>query len=137
MKKYIVAILSLFVMCVAGAGLAAAQDSPRQKDGAKIEGRAGDTNFDVRIQGDDVRIQGDKENRSRVPQAGEGERGAPGPQGPAGAPGPQGPTGPAGSSRGGTFLGMDSTVALFVGLGIFAIVIVAIVASSRSGSRHV
>src|SRR5919107_1084266 len=104
MKKCLVAVLSLFVMCAAGAGLAAAQDSPRQKDGAKIEGRAGDTNFDVRI-------QGDKENRSRVPQPREAERGAPGPQGPAGAPGPQGPSGPAGSSSSG-FLGMDSTVAL-------------------------
>jgi hypothetical protein len=33
---------------------------------------------------------------------------------------------------------MDSTVALFVGLGILAVVIVAIVAASRGGSdRHV
>jgi hypothetical protein len=30
---------------------------------------------------------------------------------------------------------MDSTVALFVGLGVFAIVVIAIVAASRSGSR--
>jgi hypothetical protein len=32
---------------------------------------------------------------------------------------------------------MDSTVALFVGLGVFAIVVIAIVAASRNGSRQV
>ncbi|HET9297436.1 MAG TPA: hypothetical protein VFS81_01005 [Candidatus Binatia bacterium] len=132
MKKYLkhlMLVLSLFVISAAGASYVSAQDSQRKNEGAKIEGRAGDTNFDVRI-------QGDKENRSRVPQPGEGERGAPGPQGPAGAPGPQGPAGPAGSSSSG-FLGMDSTVALFVGLGVFAIVVIAIVAASRNGSRQV
>jgi hypothetical protein len=129
MKKYLVAVLSLFVISAAAASVAAAQDSPRKNEGAKVEGRAGDTNFDVRI-------QGEKENRSRVPQPGEGEKGAPGPQGPAGAPGPQGPAGPSGSS-GGTILGMDSTLALFLALGVFAVVIIAIVASSRGGSREV
>ena len=132
MKKYLMAVLSLLVMSASGVSYVSAQDSQRKNEGAKnegakIEGRAGDTNFDVRI-------QGDKENRSRVPQPGEGERGAPGPQGPAGASGPQGPSGPAGSSSSG-FLGMDPTVALFVGLGVFAIVVVAIVAASRNGSR--
>src|SRR5918998_2813095 len=101
MKKYLLAVLSMFVMSTLGASLAAAQESPRKNEGAKVQGRAGDTNFDVRI-------QGDKENRSRAPQPGEGEKGAPGPQGPAGAAGPQGPAGPSGSS-GGTILGMDST----------------------------
>ena len=129
MRKYLVAVLSLFVIFAVAGGVAAAQDSPRKNEGAKVEGRAGDTNFDVRI-------QGEKENRSRVPQPGEGEKGAPGPQGPAGAPGPQGPTGPSGSS-GGTILGMDSTLALFLALGVFAVVIIAIVASSRGGSREV
>jgi hypothetical protein len=129
MKKYLL-VLSLFVIYASAASYVSAQDSQRRDDGAKVEGRAGDTNFDVRI-------QGDKESRSRVPQPGEGERGAPGPQGPAGAPGPQGPSGPAGSSSSGGFLGMDSTVALFVGLGIFAIVVIAIVAASRNGSRQV
>jgi hypothetical protein len=128
MKKCLLAVLLLFVIVVSGASYVSAQDSQRKNEGAKVEGRAGDTNFDVRI-------QGDKENRSRVPQPGDGERGTPGPQGPAGAPGPQGPSGPAGSSSG--FLGMDSTVALFVGLGIFAIVVIAIVAASRNGSRQV
>jgi hypothetical protein len=128
MKKYLL-VLSLFVLCASAVSYVSAQDSQPEKEGAKVEGRAGDTNFDVRI-------QGDKENRSRVPQPSEGERGAPGPQGPAGAPGPQGPSGPAGSSSSG-FLGMDPTVALFVGLGIFAIVVIAIVAASRNGSRQV
>src|SRR5918998_2035678 len=126
MKRYLVATMSLLVVFAIGVNYVSAQDSQRKNEGAKIEGRAGDTNFDVRI-------QGDKENRTRVPQPGEGERGAPGPQGPAGAPGPQGPSGAAGSSSSG-FLGMDSTVALFVGLGVFAIVVIAIVAASRSGS---
>jgi hypothetical protein len=128
MKKYLL-VLSLFVIYASAASYVSAQDSQRRDDGAKVEGRAGDTNFDVRI-------QGDKENRSRVPQPGEGEKGAPGAQGPAGAPGPQGPSGPAGSSSSG-FLGMDSTVALFVGLGVFAIVVIAIIAASRNGSRQV
>ena len=129
MKRYLLATMSLLVVFAIGANYVSAQDSQRKNEGAKIEGRAGDTNFDVRI-------QGDKENRSRVPQPGEGERGAPGPQGPAGAPGPQGPSGSAGSSSS-RFLGMDSTVALFVGLGVFAIVVIAIVAASRNGSRQV
>ena len=126
MKKYLI-VLSLFVVSVSAASYVSAQHSQRKNEGAKVEGRAGDTNFDVRI-------QGDKENRSRAPQPSEGQRGAPGAQGPAGAPGPQGPSGPAGSASSG-FLGMDSTVALFVGLGVFAIVVIAIVAASRSGSR--
>ena len=130
MKKCLVAVLALYFVAAAAPGLAAAQDTPNKNEGAKVQGRAGDTNFDVRI-------QGDKENRSRVPQPGEGEKGAPGPRGSAGAPGPQGPSGPAGSSSSGTFLGMDSTVALFVGLGVFAIVVIAIVAASRNGSRQV
>src|ERR671915_1724433 len=128
MKKYLI-VLSMFVISASAASYVSAQDSQRKNEGAKVEGRAGDTNFDVRI-------QGEKENRSRVPQPGEGEKGAPGPQGPAGAPGPQGPTGPSGSS-GGTILGMDSTLALFLALGVFAVVIIAIVASSRGGSREV
>ena len=128
MKKNLI-VLSLFVISAFAASYVSAQDSQRKNEGAKIEGRAGDTNFDVRV-------QGDKENRSRVPQPTESEREAPGPQGPPGAPGPQGPSGPAGSPSSG-FMGMDSTVALFVGLGVFAVVVIAIVAASRSGSRQV
>jgi hypothetical protein len=130
MKKYLIAILSSFlvVSAVIG-GIASAQDSSGKNDRAKVQGQAGETKFDIRV-------QGEKQDRSpNVPQPGGGERSVPGPQGPAGAPGPQGPAGPSGSSSG-TFLGMDSTVALFLGLGVFAIVVIAIVASSRGGSRH-
>jgi hypothetical protein len=127
MKKYLIGVLSFLVMSAAIAGIALAQDSAGKNDGAKVQGQAGDTKFDVRV-------QGEKQDRSpNVPQ--QGDRGVAGPQGPAGAPGPQGPAGPAGSSSG-SFLGMDSTVALFLGLGVFAIVIIAIVASSRSGSTR-
>ena len=127
MKKYLIAILSFLFMSAAVAGIASAQDSSGKNDRAKVQGQAGDTKFDVRV-------QGEKQDRSpNVPQ--QGDRGVPGPQGPAGAPGPQGPAGPAGSSSG-SFLGMDPTVALFLGLGVFAIVVIAIVASSRSGSTR-
>ena len=130
MKKYLIAVLSFLVMSAAIAGITSAQDSSGKNDRAKVQGQAGDTKFDVRV-------QGEKQDRSpNVSQPGGGERSVPGPQGPAGAPGPQGPAGASGSSSG-TFLGMDSTVALFLGLGVFAIVVIAIVASSRSGSRHV
>ena len=129
MKKYLIAVLSFLIMSAAIAGIASAQDSSGKNDRAKVQGQAGDTKFDVQV-------QGEKQDRSpNVPQPGGGERSVPGPQGPAGAPGPQGPAGPSGSSSG-TFLGMDSTVALFLGLGVFAIVVIAIVASSRGGSRH-
>jgi hypothetical protein len=125
MKKYLIAVLSFLVLSVAVAGIASAQES-RGNDGAKVQGQAGDTKFDVRV-------QGEKQDRTpNVPQQGAGDRGVPGPQGPAGAPGPQGPAGPAG----GTFLGIDSTLALFLGLGVFAVVVIAIVASSRSGGTH-
>ena len=129
MKKYLIAVLSFLIMSAAIAGIALAQGSAGKNEGAKVQGQAGDTKFDVRV-------QGEKQDRNpNVPQPGGGERSVPGPQGPAGAPGPQGPAGPSGSSSG-TFLGMDSTVALFLGLGVFAIVVIAIVASSRGGSRH-
>ncbi len=127
MKKYLIAILSFLVVSAAIAGIASAQDSSGKNDRAKVQGQAGDTKFDVRVQG---------EKQDRTPSVPQPERSVPGPQGPAGAPGPQGPAGPSGSSSG-SFLGMDSTVALFLGLGVFAIVVIAIVASSRSGSRHV
>jgi len=55
----------------------------------------------------------------------------PGREGPVGQPGQPGPQGPAGPS-GGTVLGLDPTIAMLVGLGVLAVVIVAIVAASRS-----
>jgi hypothetical protein len=130
MKKYLAVILLLSIT-LGVSTLAAAQDSPQKSEGkATVQGRAGDSNFDVQIQG------GKDGQGQRGTQRSEGERGMPGPQGPSGAPGPQGPAGPAGPSGGGTFLGMDPTVALFLGLGVFAVVIIAIVAASRGGGRR-
>jgi hypothetical protein len=118
-RKYLFSAL-LLVFAVGFASFGLAQDSPRKEKGASIEGRAGDTNFNLRVQ------EGEKQ---QVPQGPEGDRGTPGPQGPAGAPGPQGPSGPSGGSA---VLGMDPTIALLVGLGVLAVVIVGIVAASRN-----
>ena len=108
----------LFFLALGFAHVVGAQDAPQKNEGkATIEGKAGDTNFDIRVQG------GEKDARP-----------APGPSGPAGQPGPQGPSGPSGPS-GGQVLGMDPTIALLVGLGVLAVVIVAIVAASR-GREH-
>ena len=113
----------LFIVALGFAHLVGAQDAPRKDEGkATIEGKAGDTNFDIRVQG------GEKEGSARPGP--EGREGTPGPSGPAGQPGPQGPAGPSGPS-GGQVLGMDPTIALLVGLGVLAVVIVAIVAASR------
>ena len=118
--KYLIGAV-LFFFAVGFATLAAAQDAPQRSEGkARVEGKAGDTNFDLRV-------QGGEEKRGRT----ETDRSMPGPQGPAGQPGPQGPAGPSGPS-GGTVMGMDPTIALLVGLGVLAVVIVAIVAASRS-----
>ena len=127
MKKILIVALFLTVSTI-GAQKISAQESPSKNGAAaKIEGRADDKGFDVRVKGGE---------QSQKDTAGD-TRGktVPGPQGPAGAPGPQGPAGSA-SSTSGTFLGMDPTVALFIGLGVFAIVVIAIVAASRGGSRH-
>jgi hypothetical protein len=123
MKKYVIAALVLF-FTLGVAKLAAAQDSPRQDPGKRpdqsVERRSNDTNVDIRVQ------KGDEPRRDlQGPEGRPGPEGAPGPRGPAGAPGPSG-----------TILGMDSSVALLVGLGILAVVIVAIVAASGRGGRE-
>ena len=115
--KYLFSAL-LFLLTIGFTTPALAQQGPSKEKGASIEGRAGDTNFNLRVQ------EGQKQPG---PQ---GDRGTPGPQGPAGAPGSPGPQGPAGPS-GGSTLGMDPTL-LLVGLAVLAVVIVAIVAASRS-----
>ena len=123
MKKhgYLISALLLF-FALGFTSIAIAQDAPQKSEGkATIEGKAGDTNFDIRVQG------GEK-------NASPAREGTPGPSGPAGQPGPQGPAGPSGPS-GGQVLGMDPTIALLVGLGVLAVVIVAIVAASR-GREH-
>jgi hypothetical protein len=126
MKKYVVAALILF-FTLGVAKLAAAQDSPRQEPGkspgqsVERERRSSDTNVDIRVQ------KGDEGRRGpQGPEGRPGPEGAPGPRGPAGAPG-----------SGGTFWGMDPTVALLVGLAVLAVVIVAIVAASGRGGREV
>ena len=126
--KYLISVLLLF-FALGFAGSVGAQDSPRKNDGARIEGKAGDTNFDIQVQGRES-----QQNRAQVERKGpEGERGVPGPQGPAGAPGVPGPAGPSGPT-GGTPLGVDPTV-LLIGLGVLAVVIIGIVAASR-GHDH-
>ena len=122
-KYLLVAILFLFTLGIAG--VAAAQSSPQKDEGgARIQGKAGDNNFDIKVQGG--------ESRRDAAPAREGDRGPRGPEGRPGQPGPQGPAGPAGSSGGNSVLGMDANVAVIVGLGVLAVVIVAIVAASRS-----
>jgi hypothetical protein len=119
-KYLLAAILFLFTLGIAG--VAAAQSSPQKDEGgARIQGKAGDNNFDIKVQGG--------ESRRDAAPAREGDRGARGPEGRPGQPGPQGPAGPSGGS---SVLGMDANVALMVGLGVLAVVIVAIVAASRS-----
>ena len=126
--KSLLSVLLLF-FALGFAGAVGAQDAPRKNEGARIEGKAGDTNFDVQVQRRES--QQDRAQERRGP---EGDRGVPGPQGPAGAPGAPGPAGPSGPS-GGAVLGMDPTIALLVGLGVLAVVIVALVAASR-GRDH-
>lgn len=124
-QRYLLSAL-IFVFALGLAYVVGAQDSPRKDEGkATVEGKAGDTNFDIRVQGGEK----DPARPGR-----EGREGTPGPSGPAGEPGPQGPAGPSGPS-GGQVLGMDPTIALLVGLGVLAVVIVAIVAASR-GREH-
>ena len=107
----------LLLFALGFARVVSAQDSPQKNGGkATIEGKAGDSNFDLRVQGGET-----KQNQSLPGR--EGQQGAPGPSGPAGGP------------SGGQVLGMDPTIALLVGLGVLAVVIVAIVAASR-GREH-
>jgi hypothetical protein len=123
MKKYRYLLTAFFfILAIGFAHVVGAQDAPRRDEGkANTEGKAGDSNVDIRIQG------GEKDRTGPARERGEG---SPGPAGPAGQPGPQGPAGPSGPA-GGQVLGMDPTIALRIGLGVLAIVIVAIVAASR------
>ena len=125
-QRYLLGIFLLF-FALGFAYLADAQDSQKNEGKATIEGKAGDTNFDIRVQGGEP-------SWDRAQPGQEGREGVPGPSGPAGLPGPQGPAGPSGPS-GGQVLGMDPTIALLVGIGVLAVVIVAIVAATR-GREH-
>lgn len=100
-----------------------AQESGNRDDKTVVQGKAGDGKFEVQVQNQD---------RERAADRGTDTRPGPqGPSGPAGEPGPRGPAGPSGPA-GGEIMGMDPTIALLVGLGVLAVVIVAIVAASRS-----
>ena len=115
MKKILSVLFVMLTLQFASAAFA--QESQKRNEGgsATIQGRAGEGGVDIRVQGQ----RGDQGSR--------GPSGMPGPQG---APGPQGPAGPSGGT---TVLGMDPTIALLVGLGVLAVVIVAIVAATRGG----
>ena len=124
MRKYALARFNtsllgalIALVMVAIPTIVVAQDAQRKSDGQAVQRPSGDTNVDIQAQGEK------KEQGSGSPQ---GPQGAPGPQGPAGVPGPSA----------NTFLGMDATVALFVGLALILVVIVAIVAASRGSHRE-
>jgi len=117
MRKYLASVLFFFVvLAVIGLGVRAGVSAEKSAP-------------DVQIQ-----IQGG-EKGSPGQEGSPGAPGAPGPQGAPGAPAPQAsPVSPS-SSGGTTFLGMDSTVAMVLGGVLVLVVIVSIVAISRSGSK--
>src|SRR5688572_13297316 len=123
-NRYVIGIF-LLLFSLAFAYTAGAQDTPRKDEGrTTVEGKAGDSGVDIRVQNQD-------KNQERARPGSGGREGAQGPTGPAGEPGPRGPAGPSGPG-GGEVMGMDPTIALLGGLGVLAVVIVAIVAASRS-----
>ena len=128
MKKYLVGVLSLFVV-LAVLGLVA-------RNSKAAESKAPDVQIQVQPGGE----KGSPGSQGAPGTPGrEGSPGTPGPQGAPGTPGPQGAPGAPGpsassGSSGTTFLGMDSTVAMIIGAIFVVIVIVAIVAISRGGS---
>jgi hypothetical protein len=115
MKKSLVRALSFFVVLAVVGFFASAGNTAESKSAP------------------DVQIQIQPEKTAPGP---EGAPGKPGPQGAPGAPGPQGAPAPSGSSGGSTILGMDSTVALLIGAVLILVVIVAIVAISKSGTSR-
>jgi hypothetical protein len=117
MRKYLASALFFFVvLAVIGLGVRAGVSAEKSAP-------------DVQIQ-----IQGG-EKGSPGQEGAPGAPGAPGPQGAPGAPAPQAPPASPSSSGGTTILGMDSTVALLIGAVLILVVIVAIVAISKSGSK--
>jgi hypothetical protein len=116
MRKYLASALFFFVvLAVIGLGVRGGESAEKSAP-------------DVQIQ-----IQGG-EKGSPGQEGAAGAPGAPGPQGAPGAPAPASPVSPS-SSGGTTILGMDSTVALLIGGVLILIIIVAIVAISKSGSK--
>jgi len=120
MRRYLASALFFFVVfAVIGLGVKAADSGEKSAPAVRIQ-----------IQGGEKGSPG-QEGAPGTP----GAPGAPGPQGAPGAPGPPGsPVSPS-SSGGTTFLGMDSTVAMVLGGVLVLVVIVSIVAISRTGSK--
>ena len=119
MRKYLTSALFFFVvLAVIGLGVRAGVSAEKSAP-------------DVQIQ-----IQGG-EKGSPGEEGAPGAPGAPGPQGAPGAPAPAPQAAPVSPSSSGetTFLGMDSTVAMVLGGVLVLVVIVSIVAISRSGSK--
>jgi hypothetical protein len=117
MRKYLTSALFFFVvLAVIDLGVRAGESPEKSAP-------------DVQIQ-----IQGG-EKGSPGQEGAPGAAGAPGPQGAPGAPAPQAaPVSPSSSGET-TFLGMDSTVAMVLGGVLVLVVIISIVAISRSGSK--
>ena len=123
-SRFLVGIF-LLALSLAYAYAVGAQEPPSNRDDkTTVQGKAGDGKFEVQVQNQDRAQRG-------VERGSESRPGPQGPTGPAGEPGPRGPAGPSGPA-GGEVMGMDPTIALLVGLGVLAVVIVAIVAASRS-----
>ncbi len=122
MRKYLVGVLSLFVV-LAVLGLVVRSSKAAESKAPDVQ----------------IQVQPGGEKGSPGPQGAPGtpkREGSPGTPEPQGAPGAPGPSASSGSS-GTTFLGMDSTVAMIIGAIFVVIVIVAIVAISRGGgSSH-
>lgn len=120
MRKYLTSALFFFVvLAVIGLGLRAGESAEKSAPDVQIQ-----------IQGGEKGSPG----QEGTPGAA-GAPGAPGPQGAPGAPAPQASPASPSSSGGTTILGMDSTVAMLIGGVLILIIIVAIVAISKSGSR--
>jgi hypothetical protein len=125
MRKYLTSALFFFVvLAVIGLGVWAGESAEKSAPDVQIQ-----------IQGGEKGSQGSQGSPGE--EGAPGAPGAPGPQGAPGAPAPApqaAPVSPS-SSGGTTFLGMDSTVAMVLGGVLVLVVIVSIVAISRSGSK--
>ncbi|HEY1374602.1 MAG TPA: collagen-like protein [Candidatus Binatia bacterium] len=136
MRKYLVGVLSLFVVLavlvlVARSSKAAESKTPDVQVQVNPSQSSPGTQGAPGAPGPSGREGTPGREGAPGAQGPQGSPGAPGPQGPAGAPGPSASSG----SSGTTFLGMDSSVAMIIGAIFVLIVIIAIVAVSRSGSH--
>ncbi|HKA34619.1 MAG TPA: collagen-like protein [Candidatus Binatia bacterium] len=151
MRKYLVGVLSLFVVLAVLGWLARSSKAADRAPDVQVQvnpsqsgspGPQGAPGTPGREGAPGARGAPGREGapgatgREGAPGA-QGPRGAPGAPGPQGAPGAPGPSASSGGGGGGgTFLGMDSTVAMIIGAIFVLIVLVSIVAVSRSGGGH-